>query len=43
LKVTVSVGLSSGADVSADALLQRADRALTRAKQEGRDRLVVLR
>jgi diguanylate cyclase (GGDEF)-like protein len=43
LKVTVSVGLACGPEATPDALVQRADRALYRAKQEGRDRLVVLR
>lgn len=43
LKVTVSVGLASGPETEPGALVQRADRALCRAKQEGRDRLVVLR
>lgn len=43
LKVTVSVGLASGPETQPDVLVQRAVRALTRAKQEGRDRLVVLR
>jgi diguanylate cyclase (GGDEF)-like protein len=43
LKVTVSVGLASGPEGQPDVLVQRAERALQRAKQEGRDRLVVLR
>lgn len=41
LSVTVSIGLadSAGGDASSDAILKKADQALYRAKQEGRNRV----
>jgi diguanylate cyclase (GGDEF)-like protein len=43
LRVTVSLGVTAFlADDDAEALLSRADRALYRAKQEGRDRVIVV-
>lgn len=43
LAVTISIGIAttSGADDTAEALLERADLALYRAKKEGRNRVVV--
>jgi two-component system cell cycle response regulator len=42
LKITVSIGIatSTGADVSAEALLHRADQALYQAKRTGRNKVV---
>jgi two-component system cell cycle response regulator len=42
LTITVSIGIAAleGADDSADALLKRADKALYRAKRDGRNRVV---
>ena len=40
--ITVSIGLTEAADADAAALLTRADAALYRAKQQGRNRLVFL-
>jgi two-component system cell cycle response regulator len=42
LSITVSIGIAAleGADDSADALLKRADKALYRAKRDGRNRVV---
>ncbi|MEB3321488.1 MAG: GGDEF domain-containing protein, partial [Synechococcaceae cyanobacterium] len=43
LRVTVSLGVTAFlADDDAESLLSRADRALYRAKQEGRDRVIVV-
>jgi two-component system cell cycle response regulator len=42
LTITVSIGIAAleGAEDSADALLKRADKALYRAKRDGRNRVV---
>nr|WP_242495770.1 diguanylate cyclase [Salinicola tamaricis] len=39
LRVTLSAGVAAYCDESQDALLERADRALYRAKRRGRNRL----